>query len=132
AAEARQRITLAHSPDQVVLDTQALRQLPAALQRRALRQAIAHVRGHLQNIPFQLLENVLTALETPGRHRLQLPADGAELVSLAWDAERLTLLRITPAADPVPWRIPLVVPGHIAVPMAGMVLETRIYPAPGE
>ncbi len=112
-------IVLQENSDRLVLDLNAWRGLPTALQRGVLREAIRRLRASLRNVHFVHIDDALWLLHEgkPG-DRMTLPAGlqvvlGAE--SFAVGAEGLQL----PAAD-LPqmdrkW-LPLPGPGTISLP----------------
>ncbi len=78
-----------------------------------LRQSIAQVRTHLQDIGFELLTQILTALAAMQTQHLMLPTDGAETVVLRSDDSRLEVVRIPANAIPLPWQVTLPIPGRV-------------------
>ena len=126
AAESREQVTLAQTDTGITLDAEALNELPPALRRRVVRQAIARVRGHLQGIGFEMLERVLDAVSERKKVRIDLPSSGAEIVRLRGDGVALTVVREAAASRPLPWQCLVQVPGRTELARAGIVLEASI------
>ena len=114
------------SPETLRLSLAKLLALPKALQRRVLRQAVAQVRGDLQNVAFEAIEMVLEGAAGGQRGSLELPADAVGTVRAAWDEHNVVITRITPAAVAVPWQCPVLVPGRTVVRGRSVLIITRI------
>jgi tRNA(Ile)-lysidine synthase len=132
ADEFRERITQLQTPTRIVLDAQALQELPLALQRRILRKAIVQVRGHLQDIGFQLLEQALTTLPSGKTQSMQLPADGLMTAVLRYEESRLEIVQVPAAVSPVPWEVILPIPGRVELPQSRIALEMQVFPSAAE
>lgn len=116
------------SKDEVVLDGAALCVLHPALQRRALRQVIAQVRGHLQNVVFERIETALQALRMGERGVWMLPSQGVATVYLASNGQDMRIYRAPESATADSWSMPLPVPGEVVLP-TGDLLIAEVVPA---
>ena len=113
--------------DERAIPGKALLELPLALQRRAVRQAIGGIRGHLQGATFEMVEGVVMAVARGERHSITLPASGAGTVSVIVDADAVRVRRTEPASTPVPWQQDVAVPGETHLDAAGIGLRTVWY-----
>ncbi len=97
----------------ILLRADALEQLPKAVGRRLIRRALRMVKGDLRQVEFVHVDQVLTlALKREGDGRAQPP--GVDVMrSFDW-------IRFAPVAGPAGaprnYRVPLIVPGEVAVP----------------
>jgi tRNA(Ile)-lysidine synthase len=104
-----------------ILDCPALRQLPLALRRRAVRRAIAQAKGDLRRIDFEHVAAVLNLMESANGHgRVVLPGVDA-MRSFDW-------MRFSPYLGPRPadesrdWRITIDRPGVYSTPAGDRVV----------
>jgi tRNA(Ile)-lysidine synthase len=113
--------------DQLVLNLDKWRQLPTALQRSVLREAIHRLRASLRNITYVHVDNALWLLRTGTTgDRMTLPA-GLEIV-LGYDRFAVGDEGIELPVDDLPqmeveW-LPLAVPGTTRLP--GWQIETAL------
>jgi tRNA(Ile)-lysidine synthase len=109
--------------DAILIETGALRRLPAAAARRLLRHAMAGVKGDLRSISFAHVEAILElARAAKGHGRAQAP--GVDVTrSFDW-------LRLAPPGTGAPrgYRMPLGVPARTALP-EDAVIETELVGA---
>lgn len=122
-AETLPKIALNWTETELVLDAQALRSQPLALQRRLLRLAVAQVRGHLQDIGFARIEKLLRAMAEGFSLQETLPAADSKNTRIVCDADTVRIMRVAAPASPLPWEIPLVVPGLTPLFPAGATVE---------
>ncbi len=113
----------AQSGTEVILDGAALAALPLALQRRALRQAIKAVRGHLQGVSFEMVVGALQAVAQRAHYAITLPVAGTQVVRVQSDSGALRIFEAQPPSCPLPWSVPLQVPGQTPLPQAGLSIE---------
>ncbi|MCW3051901.1 MAG: tRNA(Ile)-lysidine synthetase, N-terminal domain/tRNA(Ile)-lysidine synthetase, C-terminal domain, partial [Chthonomonadales bacterium] len=125
ARDSLKSITLSESESEWVLDAAALARLPLALRRRVLRAAIETVRGDLRDVSMEATERVLNALASERSEIVSLPFREIDRVDVALDKPTIRIRRLTAAAQALPWRYLLEVPGELALPNAALVLETR-------
>ena len=121
-----------NSPDSLQLPAHALNALPLALRRRILRLAIARVRGHLQDVDFNAVNSLLAACESRRDYEAILPfadntrgtdtaPDGVSVVLRCRNAN-IEVCRVAASASPLPWSVPLNVPGRTDVAGAGVTI----------
>lgn len=101
--------------------------LPVALQRRVLRQAIASVRGHLQDIGFEPIERILTSLSEARNFSFELPSTREGKVRVEKEDSRLVFVCVAPPSEAVSWQVTLNVPGFAELPAAGQRVEARVF-----
>jgi len=115
----------------VALRTSRLRDLPAALQRRVLRMALAEVRGDLRRITLPHVEKVLQMVrETRGPRSLNLP----DALLLRLEGGLLRIGAPAPGKNDLggPCREALCpVPGAISLPSLDLHLRARLVPVDG-
>ena len=110
-------------PPAVYLRAQALEDLPPAAARRLARHALECVKGDLLGIDFSHVRQILAlAAQQQGDGRLQVP--GVDVFrSFEW-------LRLAPPGldtlENRNYRYALAVPGSVALPRAGAVIETEV------
>jgi tRNA(Ile)-lysidine synthase len=112
--------------NEVTLLRELLMALPIALQRRALRQAIARVRGHLQGVTYELIQGALTALADSRRFSVTLPATEIGSATLVCNADGVTVRLLRPPSSPTPWETPLLVPGSTRLDRAGLCVRADL------
>ena len=100
--------------------------LPIALRRRVLRQAIALVRGHLQDVTFEILETFLSACEKPTAYSVELPSTSDVTVRLRCNGQEVQIAPSPALTSPVPWQVTLAVPGQTFVPQAGVTIRVNV------
>lgn len=100
--------------------------LPLSLRRRVLRQAIASVRGHLQDIGFEAIERILTALSEGQAFCFDLPANTEVRIYADGNQSRLIVAREAAPSKPLPWQATLNVPGFTELPVGGWGVEARV------
>jgi len=125
-------VTHSESDAEWVLDATALAQLPLALRRRVLRAAIETVRGDLRDVDMESTERILRALASERSEVVSLPFREMTRVDVAIEMPRIHIRRLAAAAQPLPWSYLVDVPGELALPRAGLILETRRGSAPAE
>ena len=107
AAGAFHNCIAAQSSDFVTLDCDALNALDIALRRRVLRQAIETVRGTLQNIPFDLIDNALRHAESKTHFAANLPTTEAGESRLSVHGSLFQIEKISPPSSPLAWEVDL-------------------------
>ncbi len=122
--QALPEISAAWKEAQVRFDRTELARLPVALQRRAIRQAITQVRGHLHGIGFEAVEQALHFSPDSPNPAFDLPGEGAETVRVRRDRDAITIERKPIAASFLPWEQLLTTPGRTELPAAGVLIET--------
>lgn len=125
AHEALQTVTLTEGAAEWVLDGMALARLPLALRRRVLRAAIAALRGDLRDVSMEATERILNALAGERRETVTLPSGETDRVEAVIDLPTVRIRRLAAAAEALPWRYTLDIPGELDLPRAALVLETR-------
>jgi tRNA(Ile)-lysidine synthase len=108
-----------------VLNAAQLNALPVALRRRVLRQAIGAVRGHLQNIGFETLERIVTALADGQRLTFDLPGVDGDTIRVRCLSETVEIVREVAPSEPLPWQVILNVPGETELP-TGEIIEAVV------
>jgi len=125
ALDSLQSVTRSESDTERVLDAVAMARLPLALRRRVLRAAIETVRGDLRDVSMEATERILNALATERSEVVSLPFREISHVDVALEMPTIRIRRLTAAAQALPWRYLLDVPGELALPHAALVLESR-------
>jgi len=117
---------------EILLPRSPLFQLPVALQRRAVRQAIAAVRGHLQGLTFDLLAGVITSAERGDRYAITLPSAAMSAVKVSVGSDGVRIYRQEPPSSPVPWERVLAIPGVTRLEPSGIGIKAVVCdPATG-
>lgn len=124
AEQAGARLVLEQNSAGLVLDRELLNREPIALRRRILRQAIQQVRGHLRDIGFETVEQILDGDKV--KFSRELPADGETVVIIHGNAERLTIEQSAAIKSDLPWQVEIGIPGRTDLPVAGVFIETRL------
>ena len=132
ARDALKTVTTVQREAERELDAAALSRLPLALRRRAVRSAIEAVRGDLRDVSMEATERVLNAVTAERAETLLLPLGDAGSVEVAIDRTTVRIRRLAPAAQGLPWRCTLAVPGHLDIPQAALVAEARRCYSPAE
>ena len=108
AAGAFQNCLVSQNPDFMTLNCDKLNALDISLRRRVLRQAIEAVRGTLQNIPFAVIENVLSHAEQRTHFAANLPVtERGETRLSVLPAGLVRIEEITPPSSPLTWEVNL-------------------------
>lgn len=111
---------LAGGPDVVRISRAAFVRLPAALQRRALREAVRQVRGNLNSVGLVHVEEARRSIiEGQSGAVAQFPG-GVQVTILSSDAE-VTVPAGREAAAPAEYRLD--VPGSVVAPEFGVMLS---------
>ena len=112
--------------DALLLPLLQFNALPPGLRRRVLRQAVARIRGDLQNIAFEAVETVLEWAAGGQDGSMELPPDAKGTVRVACDGTAITVARVTPAALAVPWECLVAVPGRTLARGRNVLVMTRL------
>lgn len=128
ASHSLQRTVLSRSSHELRLDLAAVRALPLALQRRVVRGAIAEVRGSLQDIGMEMVENVLAAAATSQLSVFTLPSGDGASVCVGLTLAELRFWLLAPASQTLPWSRQLPLPGTLIIEAAGIIAETAQVP----
>jgi tRNA(Ile)-lysidine synthase len=112
--------------NELVLGSKSLLSVPIALQRRALRQAILSVRGHLQGVTYELTETILSAVAQGQRRAVTLSCDEGGPVRLLAGPAGLRVIRQRAPVTVLPWRVEVGIPGDTVVRPAGLLIHARI------
>lgn len=111
----------------IIASAVAIRDLPKALARRVVREAISRIRGDLRQIEFEHVEAILNLTVTvEGHGRVIIP--GVDVMR-SFDSIRFSI----PGMDHVESRVqivPLQVPGETSLPGGRGVILTRISTIP--
>ena len=126
AADALRQTTQMHTPERIVLNTEALMALPLAMRRRVLRQAVAAVRGHLHGLGFEMFESALQAITEGRTQEVTLPSRSAGRVHLRSDRAELSVFLEASPPVPTPWQVVLSVPGTTELPEAGFSVQATL------
>ncbi len=108
--------------EHLTLPASNLNALPLALRRRVLRLAILRVRGHLRDVDFQGVQNLLDALEQARSCEAILPASETHAVVVRCQSETVEIFQAPTQASSLPWSAVLDVPSSVPE-------RTRIAPA---
>ncbi len=133
-AEVKYRQIVSRRDESVVLQARALQELPVPIRRRILRLALADVRGDLRRIALQHVEQSLSLLDHPRRHRhVSLPGGTAVDVQggqlrIARRAETGAPAAGTPPEGGFPCEALCPVPGEVALPGFGLTLRATVVP----
>jgi tRNA(Ile)-lysidine synthase len=114
----------------VILDREAWQNLPLALQRGVLRQALQALRQNLSNIGFDHIDQAIKLLKK-GQTGSQLDFPGAVNLTVAYHEIRLTTSDYRPPASDQPrispeTIVPLDLPGATPLPGTDWVLHTTL------
>jgi len=102
----------------LLLRAAVLQDLPRAAARRLVRCAVAEIKGDLRAVDFEHVEAVLSLAHDPRGGMARLPG----LVvcrSFEW-------IRFAPPVSNPPWRVPVSVPGCVAIPGTGLSISLEI------
>lgn len=117
-------------PEHLTLSAPTLNALPLALRRRALRLAILRVRGHLRDVDFEAMQNLLDALEQAHNYHAILPASEGPAVVLRCRNETLDVFQVPAQASSVPWsavlNVGVDVPERTRLAPAGVTISAVI------
>ena len=127
AQETLVRLTHERAEHRLLLESTGLREIPRALQRRVIRQAIAEVRGHLTNVRFEPIEHLLEAIAEKRNYAIDLPAEAGKTVRCAYEEPSLSLIREVPPSSPLPWECELQVPGRTELPGGRGSVLTEVH-----
>jgi len=119
-------------PAGLELDAHALLAASPAVARRALRAAVATVKGSRHNISLAHIERCLALLRDPRGSR-EVPLPGVRCL-LESDRRLLISSESSPEltdAGPARFRQPLQIPGRTEIPPLGIVLEAEHFSADG-
>ena len=117
--------SVASNADTLPLPLAPFNILPLGLRRRVLRQAIARIRGDLQNITFEAVETVLEFAADGRAGSVELPTDAKGTIRVVCGETAITIMRVTPPALAVPWECSVAVPGRTLVPGRNVLVMTR-------
>jgi tRNA(Ile)-lysidine synthase len=132
AADALESVLLRQDETGLELKADAFQNLPVALRRRVLRQSVLRVRGHLQNVGFEILERLLQAVAQGRKEGIELPPAGESVVRLTCGGETIHVQREAFAALPVRWVCDLPIPGRTALVQCGLIIETAVLTSAAE
>ena len=127
AHNALARCVREQSRDALLLDAAALNALPLALRRRAVRQAIAQVRGTLHDIGFEPIEAAMRLLQDERDNSFSLPQRDAIAVQVSGSRHQLQIAVHAAPASAMAWQQRIVVPGEMPLLHAGGTLRARIF-----
>lgn len=126
AQQAKAQCTISDAESLLVLDSEKLAALPLAIQRRVLRQAIEQVRGSLENISFEAIEQTLFSARENSLYSRTLPDNYGISMRLSQRNHRLRIERVAAATSTIAWETVLAVPGKTKIPQANAHIETEI------
>lgn len=119
-------MTIRSTETEIVLDASLLAQSPPALQRRAVRAAIAQLRGTLQDVGFDAVERLLEAVRRGETDEQTLPLGQAAECRVRY-AEGF--VRVWKPPLPVmrrPWQTLLQIPGITELAECGLIAEAQV------
>ncbi|MBI3329910.1 MAG: tRNA lysidine(34) synthetase TilS [Nitrospinae bacterium] len=122
AREAFHAACLSGQPGQVCLRIAALKPLPAALQRRVLRESLAEAAGGLQGITHRHISALLRLLHTGAGHK-QLTLPRGVHVERRPD---VLLIHRAPPPIAVAVDVPFPIPGTCRIEALGIMLVSRV------
>jgi tRNA(Ile)-lysidine synthase len=128
AQQAKAQCTVSDMGNLLVLESEKLANLSLALQRRVLRQAIGQVRGGLDNIDFETIEQSRMSAEKNSMYSRMLHAHQGVSIRLRQEDNRLSIERLSAETSAIAWEIELAVPGTTEIPQANLQIETEILP----
>ena len=105
-----------------MVDGKALLQLPVALQRRVLREAAEQNGARLEFHHVQQMLDVLSQESSRSEKTIELPGE----IDAAIVERELRFRSRCPKQQELGYEIPLMVPGEVEVPAAGLIIATRL------
>jgi tRNA(Ile)-lysidine synthase len=132
AGQHRARIAQSIQENEVLVARDGLMALPAALQRRLLRQVIADIRGHLKGVTFDLIHRTLAALETGANFGATLPMSESGSVTVSCSPVGVRIALAQPATDAMPWQTALAIPGATDLHRCGVSIHAALCATPQE
>ncbi len=138
AVEALDRVSMATEQGAAVrLSRWQLDELPVALRRRVLRLAILRLRGTLQDVHFQTIENLLSfgvgegSESRSASYGVDLPACGGQTLRIRTDRETVELSMASWVTGELEgWQIPLTIPGRTVLESPDKTLVIEAYQCP--
>jgi tRNA(Ile)-lysidine synthase len=129
AAQAWSRVVSAQEPQAITFDLSGWRELPVALQRSTLREAIHRLRRSLRNINWVHVDNAVQVL-SQGRTGMRACLPGRLEVRVDYDHFTVADRGYSPGLPDLPFlqeaELPLRVPGRTPLPSTRWVLAARV------
>ena len=112
--------------DEVCLEVAKLNERPMALRRRMLRLAVLRLRNDLVDIEHAAIDRILASVEQRSSFAVDVAYFDGRTFEARGDGEILRLSYRKARLEPIPWYVPIPIPGRVELP-GRTLLEARLF-----